>query len=276
MAPSHHPTRGHPFVSIVPPSRQTIEQLNERYSVNAAGYGSGFDAITDGRYFFSVLQTLRRLQQQQSIVPMGPSIDRRDIGQPSRPIVPEMVSGPSIVPKVNLPQKVITRTPASRTEKLPENRPIPAIPQLLPERKETTMDLGNLVKDLATTYISTRYGQPQQPRPIMAQPVGLPAVIGGGLSRLPSLGGITGGVLGGAMGDLMGGFENFGGAMQGCNNPADVVFRWSPAVQDYVPQKRRKRRRKQLVTQSDIKGLAALKGVVGTGKIMETWIATHA
>lgn len=145
------------------------------------------------------------------------------------------------------------------------------------------MDLGNLVKDLATTYISTRYGQPQQPRPIMAQPVGLPAVIGGGLSRLPSLGGITGGIFGGAIGDmlsgptpLMSGMENFGGAMQGCNNPADVVFRWSPAVQDYVPQKRRKRRRKQLVTQSDIKGLAALKGVVGTGKIMETWIATHA
>ena len=207
---------------------------------------------------------------------LGLPIDRRDIGQPSRPIVPEVVSGPTVVPQTALPQKVIRRTPASRTEKLPENRPIPAIPQLLPERKETTMDLGNLVKDLATTYISTRYGQPQQPRPIMAQPVGLPAVIGGGLSRLPSLGGITGGVLGGAMGDLMGGFENFGGAMQGCNNPADVVFRWSPAVQDYVPQKRRKRRRKQLVTQSDIKGLAALKGVVGTGKIMETWIATHA
>lgn len=37
----------------------------------------------------------------------------------------------------------------------------------------------------------------------------------------------------------------------------------------------KKRRRKQLVTQSDIKGLAALKGVVGTGKIMEVWIATH-
>ena len=74
----------------------------------------------------------------------------------------------------------------------------------------------------------------------------------------------------------MGGGENFGGSMGGCNNPSDIVFKWSPQAQDYVPQKRRKRRRKQLVTQSDIKGLAALKGVVGTGKIMETWIATHA
>lgn len=37
----------------------------------------------------------------------------------------------------------------------------------------------------------------------------------------------------------------------------------------------KRRRRKQLVTQTDIKGLAALKGVVGVGKTMETWIATH-
>ena len=43
----------------------------------------------------------------------------------------------------------------------------------------------------------------------------------------------------------------------------------------YVPKKKRKRRRRQLVTKGDIKGLAALKGVVGTGKIMEAWIATH-
>ena len=276
MSPSHHPTRGHPFVSIVPPSRQSIEQLNERFSVNAAGYGSGFDAITDGRYFFSVLQQMRRLQQRPAGVSMGPAIDRRDIGQPARPIVPEMVSGPSVIPPVNVPKKIITRAPAPRTEKLPT-------------KKDEPMDLGNLVKDLATTYIETRYGQNQRPvmqsGPIFAQPVSssLPAIIGGGLSRLPSLGGITGGIFGGAIGDmlsgptpLMSGMENFGGSMGGCNNPADIVFRWSPQAQDYVPQKRRKRRRKQLVTQSDIKGLAALKGVVGTGKIMETWIATHA
>ena len=268
MSPSHHPTKGNHFVSIVPPSRQSIEQLNERFSVNAAGYGSGFDAITDGRYFFSVLQQMRRLQQRPAGVSMGPAIDRRDIGQPSGPIVPEMVSGPSVIPPVNVPKKIITRAPAPRTEKLPT-------------KKDEPMDLGNLVKDLATTYIETRYAQPGSPasRPIMAQPVGLPAVIGGGLRGLssPGLGaGIGGGIFGGLAGDLMSGMESFGGGMAGCNNPSDIVFKWSPQAQDYVPQKRRKRRRKQLVTQSDIKGLAALKGVVGTGKIMETWIATHA
>lgn len=35
------------------------------------------------------------------------------------------------------------------------------------------------------------------------------------------------------------------------------------------------RRRKQLLTKTDAKGLAALKGILGNGKAMEVWIATH-
>ena len=61
----------------------------------------------------------------------------------------------------------------------------------------------------------------------------------------------------------------------GVCKPSDIVYSWDECSQSYVPKKKRKSRRKQLVTKGDIKGLAALKGVVGTGKIMETWIATH-
>jgi len=39
--------------------------------------------------------------------------------------------------------------------------------------------------------------------------------------------------------------------------------------------KQSKRRRSQLVSRSDLRGLAALKGVLGTGKAFEVWIATH-
>ncbi len=39
--------------------------------------------------------------------------------------------------------------------------------------------------------------------------------------------------------------------------------------------KRRRRRRKVLVTNSEIAGLAKLKGVVGAGATMKEWIATH-
>lgn len=37
----------------------------------------------------------------------------------------------------------------------------------------------------------------------------------------------------------------------------------------------KRRRRRQLITQSDAAGLAKLKGIVGQGKVMEVWIATH-
>lgn len=37
----------------------------------------------------------------------------------------------------------------------------------------------------------------------------------------------------------------------------------------------KRRRRRQLLTKSDAAGLAQLKGIVGAGKVMESWIATH-
>lgn len=39
--------------------------------------------------------------------------------------------------------------------------------------------------------------------------------------------------------------------------------------------KKRHRRRRQLATRSDIRDLSALKGVLGQGKLLEVWIATH-
>ncbi len=39
--------------------------------------------------------------------------------------------------------------------------------------------------------------------------------------------------------------------------------------------KKQKRRRKRLASSSDINDLSKLKGVLGMGKSMETWIATH-
>lgn len=39
--------------------------------------------------------------------------------------------------------------------------------------------------------------------------------------------------------------------------------------------KKRRRRSKRLATSSDIKDLSSLKGVLGDGKNLSTWIATH-
>jgi len=40
-------------------------------------------------------------------------------------------------------------------------------------------------------------------------------------------------------------------------------------------QKKSRRRRRRLATHGDLKDLAALKGVLGGGKVFEVWIATH-
>lgn len=68
-----------------------------------------------------------------------------------------------------------------------------------------------------------------------------------------------------------------GGGQMACAelNPANVVYKWDAATQQYTPRKKYRRRRRRLATKSDIKDLASLKGIVGQGKVMETWIATH-
>lgn len=155
-------------------------------------------------------------------------------------------------------------------------------------------DILGGVTDIARTYYTIRGLRDPQPimrtpdypmvgrRPVYTRPVSGPVgpFLGGQMGRMARRGDLLGGLGGGALGGgLVEGFgEFFFGDDQmdtmGCK-PSDIVYQWDECAQEYVPKKKRKRRRRQLVTKGDIKGLAALKGVVGTGKIMETWIATH-
>lgn len=65
-------------------------------------------------------------------------------------------------------------------------------------------------------------------------------------------------------------------AMAACDlQPENYYYGWSSAANGYVLKKKRRRRRKMLATPSDLKQLAALKGVLGQGKAFETWIATR-
>jgi len=61
----------------------------------------------------------------------------------------------------------------------------------------------------------------------------------------------------------------------GCNmnDGPSPVWKKVCGVYKWVYPKRR--RRKQLLTQSDAVALAQLKGIIGAGKTMDTWIATH-
>ena len=169
----------------------------------------------------------------------------------------------------------------------PAGPPQPGVLSTIKPRQP--MNLSNIlgqVTDIARTYYDIRGmrqpGYMPGARPIMAQPVSsqFPVPSGGQMSRglRISPGGIVGGAIGGEL--LERGYDFFFGddEMQlpaGACKPSDIVYQWDEKTMSYVPKKKRKARRRQLVTKGDIKGLAALKGVVGTGKIMETWIATH-
>ena len=140
------------------------------------------------------------------------------------------------------------------------------------------MDLGNIITQLGSAYITARYGQPSptpafdpSARPIMAQPVdtfGVQPVRGFGL--LPpamTTARIAGRMLGGSTADKIG----YAVAGLGLGLAAEDVAEIA-AVASKVKCRRKRRR---LATHSDIKDLAALKAVLGTGKAFDTWIATR-
>lgn len=132
----------------------------------------------------------------------------------------------------------------------PPSMPPPVIAAPQPTTKPTVskpMDLGSLIKDLGTSYIQTRYAQPQQ-IPVSFDPYGVtpavaPAVAGG---------------IGLAAGELYDYFTD-------------------PATGGVFGTKKKKcrKRRRRLATVSDIADLAALKSILGNGDAFKTWIATH-
>lgn len=145
--------------------------------------------------------------------------------------------------------------------------------------KETTMDLGNILKDLATTYIQTRYGQ----RPYMGpqnmrfnQMGYIPVTDNYGVD-LPSVGMQRPALMGGMIAGLPGAASSVGkialsiAAAMGLTEITEEVLIAAQAASKV--KCRRKRRR--LATHSDIKDLAALKAVLGSGKAFDTWIATR-
>jgi len=67
-----------------------------------------------------------------------------------------------------------------------------------------------------------------------------------------------------------------GGPMAGaCDEDPWKGYVWKKHCGQWRWVKQKRRRRRAIVTQQDLKGLAALKGVLGQGKSFEVWIATH-
>lgn len=82
---------------------------------------------------------------------------------------------------------------------------------------------------------------------------------------------------GGAIGAVPPQAVTYGGgavpAMGACDPSTGMVYKKVCGQYKWVKQKRRRRR--SLATNGDIQKLSALKGVLGNGKALQAWIATH-
>lgn len=115
------------------------------------------------------------------------------------------------------------------------------------------LDLGQILGDLGSQYISQRYGPTVTPVGTYSNQPAIPVGMGDPGGGIPFM-------------------DVIPEPPAGCS-PRDYVYKYTCDGWRWI--KRRKRRRKQLVTKGDIAGLAQLKGTVGAGKTMDTWIATH-
>lgn len=116
------------------------------------------------------------------------------------------------------------------------------------------MDLGTLATDLirqaGTAYIAREFGPvAQAPAPVLQ-----PALSLGDLVDVPMV-------------DVIPQQPS-----HSCGGAAPVYKKVCGEYRWVTPKKRR---RKRLATQSDLKDLAALKGILGNGEAFKTWIATH-
>ena len=213
----------------------------------------------------------QRAAGSRADVPLGSPVSVGDIAKQPSTSVPVMVAPPA---RVTTGPVLSTIKPSGRQQTTPNQTFVPT----QPTQTRPTMDLGNIITQLGSAYITARYGQPRAPapaydpmaRPIMAQPVDTYGVqparmfgplISRGAGAVSAYAGriSTADKIGIAIGGL------------GLGLAAEEIAEIAEAASKV--KCRRKRRR--LATHSDIKDLAALKSVLGSGKAFDTWIATR-
>ena len=210
----------------------------------------------------------QRAAGSRADVPLGSPVSVGDIAKQPSTSLPVMVAPPA---RITTRPVLSTIKPSGRQQTTPNQTFVPT----QPTTKRPTMDLGNIIKELGGQYIRTRYGQPQrmpypEARPIMVSGpdqygVDLPSV---GMQR-PALAQFLPAIPGAA--STAGKIALSIAAAMGLTEITEEVMIAAQAASKV--KCRRKRRR--LATHSDIKDLAALKAVLGTGKAFDTWIATR-
>ena len=210
-------------------------------------------------------------------IPLGAPISVGDSAKQSSAGVPPLATTPTGISTGSIftSARTVNQEPAAQVQTVLSTQST---------TKETTMDLGNILKDLATTYITTRYGQRPYMGPanagfnqrgyILASDVygrDLPQVGMGGMrpaaAGLPAL---IGGLPGAAStaGKIA---LNMAAALGITEVTEDLLIAANAAAKTKC-----RRRRRRLATHADIKDIAALKQVFGSDKTgFNNWIATR-
>ncbi len=210
---------------------------------------------------------------RRSGIPVGTTIDRRDVSGQSGGISNMVISsrgrkGPEV------PQTVVRRAPPPTRSVIPQRISDP----IRTTTEDSNVDLGAIMGGL--TQAVDIYGQVQdirrgavgvrQPTVVQPQFVSSPMPTVGMGAMQPAfaplmLPGAAAGVgsVGGKIATAIAGL--------GLGLAADEVA----VIAGAASRVKCRRRRRRLATHSDIKDLAALKAVLGSGKAFDTWIATR-
>lgn len=213
----------------------------------------------------------QRAAGSRADVPLGSPVSVGDIAKRPSASVPVMVAAPA---RVTTRPVLSTIKPSGRQQTTPNQTFVPT----QPTTKRPTMDLGSIIENLGTEYIRRRFPAPvptfpgtfPEQRPIMTTPVSDDVYGVNLLRRMPGVGGVAG--LPAAIG-RMSTADKIGTAIGalGLGLAADEIA----AIAATASKVKCRRKRRRLATHSDIKDLAALKAVLGTGKAFDTWIATR-
>jgi len=201
----------------------------------------------------------------RSAIPLGTPISLADVTEPEVAGLSQVVSG-----STGISTGSVFGLPG--TSRRVTTTPDQAVLSTQQTTQEEAMDLGSIVTTLGSQYIEARFGQPRTPttRPVMNYqvPVGTGVDVYGvnpSLAFLPALPGAVA-AAGSLTSKIAGGIAGLGLGLA-----ADEIA----AIAGVASKVKCRRRRRRLATHSDIKDLAALKAVLGSGKAFDTWIATR-
>jgi len=247
-----------------------IGQFDVTYR-SSTGFGGGFGILDAIKAHWGRIES--------DAVSMGRARDTDNPYKPSSSVVPALANAAAqqaqaaLLGQSTRPNQTPVSQPVSQT--FAATGPGRLEPLVKEGTQTMSLDLGNLLGNLGSQYISARWGQPSTPA-ILAptfQAQGPQA----GLAVTPALAPAVGMGLGALAGEAYDyltqpSLPTIPGAPMaaGCPPPSYCVDGKTGKVS--IKQKRRRRRR--LATSSDIRDLSSLKSVLSPADL-KMWIATH-